>query len=394
MIALSIILFAAAALGLLLVTAQALAFARHFRRTFSGTVAGPSVSVLKPLCGIDDDLAANLETFAKLDYRDYEVLLGVESLNDPALPLAHAACAKWPDRFRIMLRRGEPGLNPKVNQLMTLAPTARGEILVISDSNVRVHRQYLSEIAGLLQDPDVGLVTHLVAGVGEQQLGSLMDSLHLAGAIAPGVVAAKLVAGQDIVVGKSMALRREDLERLGGLAAVKDVLAEDYVLGRLVSKRLGKRVVLASTPVENVTQRRSVLEFALRYQRWHVMQRRAAGLLTYSLEVLLNPVFLAAIGAAARPCLGSAAAFLAVCGMKVALDGASARQLRPGGFRLDQLALIPVKDLVIALAWAQGLMSDRVAWRGRRLRVLPETRLEPVRASAPRPGAPVPAKAA
>ncbi len=376
MLAVSTFLFAAAILGLLLLTAQCFALASHLRQAKPTIEAGPGISVLKPLCGIDDDLGANLERFAGLDYPDYEVLLGLESRRDPALPLARAACARWPGRFRIVLQRGEAGLNPKVNQLVTLAKAARHDILVVSDSNIRVHAAYLSEIAALLQEPEVGLVTHPVAGVGERRLGSVMDSLHLAGSIAPGVVAAKRLARRDVVVGKSMAFRRSDLEALGGLAAVKDVLAEDYVLGVMVSSILRKRVALASTPVENVTQNRTVAEFALRYQRWHVMQRRSVGSLLYLAQVLLNPVFLAVIAVVFRPTPTAIAGLTALCAAKMMLDGATGRGVRRGGFRLAQLALVPAKDLIIGFAWIHGLVSDRVNWRGKRLRVLAGTRLE------------------
>ncbi|WP_233610104.1 glycosyltransferase [Corallococcus sp. AB049A] len=98
------------------------------------------------------------------------------------------------------------------------------------------------------EDPSVGCVTHPVAGLGEKTFGSLLDNLHLSSSAAAGMIAAKHVADRDIVVGKSMALRREDVEALGGFFSVKDVLAEDYVIGQWVTRKLGKRVVLAHTP--------------------------------------------------------------------------------------------------------------------------------------------------
>src|SRR5439155_1786675 len=114
------------------------------------------------------------------------------------------------------LQQGEPGLNPKVNQLLTLACKAHHNILVISDSNTRVQPDYLDDIAAHLEDPKVGLVTHPLVGDGETEsdarLGAIADNLHITGVITPGVVAAKLLAGKDYVIGKSMALRRDDLK--------------------------------------------------------------------------------------------------------------------------------------------------------------------------------------
>lgn len=379
----AVALFCLAGLGLGLVAAQVLALRRHLSAPGPDPVQPAGLSILKPLCGADDDLAANLECFANLDHPRYEVLLGVRDRFDAAWPVAQAAAAGWPDRFRVVVQAGEAGLNPKVNQLVGLARAARHDTLVVSDSNVRVPAGYLREIESLLASPSVGLVTHPVGGVGERTLGSLLDNLHMAGSISPALAAAQPLLRRDIVVGKSMALRRDDLKALGGFESVKDVLAEDYVLGCRVSAELGKRVAIGRMPVSNVSQRRRVKEFLARYARWCVMQRQIAGSATYVSLVLLNPVLLGLAAAALEPGLGSLAALLAVSGLKAALDGLAARELRPGGFGWHQLALIPVKDLLFALSWGTGLLTDRVSWRGTRLQVLPGSRL-----AAPQPSGP------
>lgn len=384
------ILVALAGVGLLALLAQHVALRLHCgpRRPHPPPAGGrdaPGMSILKPLCGIDDRLEENLASFAALDYRDYEVLLGVRHTGDPAWPVALAAVRRWPGRFRVVVQQGEAGLNPKVNQLIGLARAARHDLLVISDSNVRVEAGYLSEIAVAFRDPVVGLVTHPVAGVHERRLGSLFDNLHLAGSVAPGMVGAKRLAGQDVVVGKSMALRRADLDALGGFAAVKDVLAEDYVLGRWMGERLGRRVAVARSPVMNVNERRGLPDFYGRYARWSVMQRKAVGTPLYVAQALLNPVLLAALALPLLASPGGLPLLLGVCLAKAAVDGANARLLRPGGFALPDLALIPAKDLLFGVAWLHGLLSDEVVWRGHRLRVRRGTRLVPARARPPRP---------
>lgn len=373
----SLELFAAAAVGLLLAALQHLALRRHLRGHMAAPSTSPPVSILKPLCGVDDGLVANLATFAALDYPVYEVLLGLRSADDGAFAAAREAVRRWPGRFRIVFQRGEPGGNPKVNQLITLARAARHDLLVVSDSNVRVEAGYLAGIAALLDDEEVGLVTHPIVGVGEASVGSLMDALHLAGAIAPGVVAAKRLGGRDVVVGKSMAFRRRDLEALGGFEVVKDVLAEDYVLGVMVSRRLGKRVAVGRRPVQSVSERRSVGDFAARYRRWSVLQRQAVGPAIHSAQALLNPVLLAAAATVLERTPGALGLLAATCGAKALIDGASARALRPGGFRVAQLAIVPAKDLLIGAAWAYALVRRDVAWRGTRLVVGPGTRIEP-----------------
>ncbi len=379
----SLALFSAACCGLAAVALQYAVLRRHVREVPPVALKTPPISILKPLCGLDDRLEDNLALFAHLDYPEYEVLLGLKSERDPAWDVARAAAARWPGRFRVVLQRGEPGLNPKVNQLVTLARAARNDVLVISDSNVRVEPGYLDEIAALLEDEGVGMVTHLIAGVGEARVGSLLDHLHLTGSIAPAVLAAKRLIGRDIVIGKSMALRRADLRAMGGFEAVKDVLAEDYVMGLMVARVLGKRVEIGRRPIQNVSERRTLSEFAARYGRWGVLQRQAAGPLVYASGALLNPVLLAAAAAAVARSAAALAGFAVICGVKTAIDGAAARALRAGGFRLRQLALAPMKDLLFGAVWAYSFIRRDVAWRGTRIVVQRGTYIEaPVPAAA------------
>jgi ceramide glucosyltransferase len=370
------VLFGGAALGLMLHLLQLIALKRHLRERAPAPRTLPPISVLKPLCGIDDDLEANLACFASLDYPDYELVLGVRDEKDAAWPIACAAARCLPGRVRVVLQRGEPGMNPKVNQLITLAAAARHDLLVVSDSNVAVGPGYLREIAAHLGDPSVGLVTHAVVGVGERRLGALLDNLHLAASIGAGMIGAKRVAKQDVVVGKSMALRRCDLEALGGFEVVRDVLAEDYVLGRMVPERLGRRVVMAHAPVLNVSRDRRVRDFLARYRRWSVLHRRAIGRWMYGAQLLLNPLVLALGGLALAPSGVTAEAALACALAKAGYDEAALRALRGGRVSPGRMAASPLKDLLLFVAWLNGLVSQSVKWRGNRLRVLDGTLID------------------
>jgi ceramide glucosyltransferase len=379
MIHVSQLLFAGCAFGLTLYALQLVAVALHRRSPRRRPVGRPGISVLKPLCGVDDDLEANLECFAALDYAPYELCLGVRDRRDAAYPIAVAFARRYPRRVRVVLQRGAPGLNPKVNQLATLVRAARHDIVVVSDSNVRVAADYLDEIAAHLADPGVGLVTHPVAGIDEARFGSLMDNLHLCGSVGAGMIGAKRVLGQDIVVGKSMAMRKSDLAALGGFEALADVLAEDFILGRKISRELKKRVVVARLPVCNVSQQRRAVDFYRRYQRWSVMHRQAIGGPAYAAQALLNPTMIAAAGTLAHPSALTLGGFGLACALKLAYDGAALRMLRGGRVPWKTVAASPAKDALLACAWASGLVRREIEWRGNPLRVLPGTRLQPTR---------------
>jgi ceramide glucosyltransferase len=372
-------LAAAAVLGLLVAWGQLGALWIHLRGPRRVPTRRPAISILKPLCGLDDRLTGNLLSFADLPYPNYEVLLGVRSANDAAYALAWMCARRWPHRFRVVMQQGEPGLNPKVNQLVTLARHARHSVLVVSDSNIRVQRDYLDDVAAHLEDPSVGLVTHPLVGDGEAEsdarLGAIADNLHLTGVITPGVVAAKLLAHKDYVIGKSMAMRRADLEALGGFEAVNNVLAEDFVLGRAVTDLLGKRVALGRSIVKCMSVRRALPAFTRRYARWNVMQHQCAGLLAYVGLLLENPTLLAAVAAALEPGVPTMALALGCAGSRMATDALAGRLLRGRAFRLSALLVGALKDLLSGGAWLYGLFSHSIEWRSNRLVVLAGSRL-------------------
>lgn len=372
------ILFAVAALGLFLSLVQLVILRRHLRPPVGEPISSPPISILKPLCGIDDDLEGNLASFAELAYPSYEVLLGVRDRRDPAFRVALEASRRWPGRFRLVLQRGEPGLNPKVNQLIGLAAAARHDVLLVSDSNVRAPGGYLQDVARHLADPSVGLVTHPVGGVGEASLGSALENLQAAAAVGPATVAVKHLTGKDVVVGKSMAFRRADLAALGGFESVRDVLAEDYVLGVKVARELGKRVAIGSVAIPAVSERRSVGGFLSRYGRWCVMQRKIAGTPVYAAQALLYPLPFALAGVAVAPGHWTLGGAVAVWLARALLEASTAQFLRGKGFGIRVLWLSPLKDLLFLFALAKALGENTVQWRGNRLVVLAGSRLERV----------------
>jgi ceramide glucosyltransferase len=372
MATIGLLLLIAAALGVAMVAVMLLLTLWHLRQEAPVPSCWPGISVLKPLCGADDALADNLTSFVALPYPgDYEVLLGVRSVEDTAYPLACEAARRWPERVRLVVQEGEAGFNPKVNQLVCLARAARYDLFVVSDSNIRVPQGYLLDIAGHLGRPGVGCVTHPVAGSGHKSLGALLDNLHLGGSIAPGMVCAQRVLKKDLVVGKSMALWRQDLDLLGGFASVANVLAEDHVLGNRLVRELGAGVAVSSLPVWNIAVEKSVGAFFQRYLRWSVTHRTAMTFPAYLAESLLNPIPLAVIGFALRPGPGAAATLAACAVLKPALDSVAFSRLRSQFFSWHAFGAGWVKDGLLFITWVHGLFAHTVQWRGNRLRVLP-----------------------
>jgi ceramide glucosyltransferase len=368
------LLLASALVALAVSGLEVFALLRHLGRgPLRAGASTPLVSVLKPLCGRDTSLEENLQSFIGQRDVPYELLLGVRDADDAAYPVACALAAAHPDQVRVVLQQGEVGANPKVNQLVTLAAHARGSVFVISDSNVRVPAHYLSDLVAPLEDPGVGMVTSPIAGHGGKRLGGQVDALHLNTFVTPGVLGTKLVARQDLFIGKSMAFRRPDLQRVGGFRPFARVLAEDHALGRAMLG-LGLRAELARVPIANVTDATLSQAFS-RYARWGLMQRFIAGP-GYPAQLLTFPMLLAvltALTALHQPEVVVLAALVAVT--KLGLDGLAVHALTGRVDVLQLLKLAPIKELVVVAAFFKALSSNVVAWRGQTFHVARGTRL-------------------
>jgi ceramide glucosyltransferase len=332
----------------------------------------PPITILKPVKGAEEGLYDNLASLARQDYPEFEILVGAEDPFDPALSVARQVQMDHPSaRIRIRAGSRRLGLNPKVNLLEALAARARHEHLLISDSNVRAGPGYLRETAAELADPEVGLVTNLFVGEDASGLGATLENLQLNSFVAAASSFARVVGRRACVIGKSMLFRRRDLEELGGFAAVRNVLAEDYVIGRSF-ELAGWKVALSPCLIVAVNRGWTLRRFANRHLRWAQMRRRLC-LPAYLGELLFNPVLwfvLAACAlAAARRGLDPRVAVAALAGVaaKCLSDALLCRRLRGAKPRLAEVLLIPAKDLAMAVIWLVGAFRRRVDWRGNKL---------------------------
>ena len=323
----------------------------------------PSITIYKPLAGADDDLVDNLESFARIDYPSFNVLFGVASAGDPAAPVVTALLRRRPRlNARLVVTDAEAAVNPKVAQLITLDRFATGEFVVISDSNVRVPRDYLWSLVRELDQPGVGLVTSVFAGTGERSIGAALENLQLGSFTAPGIVACATLFRRPLTVGKSMAMRRRDLARLGALHAVGTVLAEDHALGRLFLDA-GYEVRTSLDLVENRNVDCSVRRTFERHTRWAKM-RRAIAPARFALEPLLSPLAVASLVALLSPSRPAVLCLLASGMLQTLLALVSVRALRGSSLAWYYAPLEIFRTYLLLLCWLAAWFSRRITWRG------------------------------
>ena len=362
-------------IGLLLTTlstALTVVFRRRkgfFLRASRPGDSRPFVSILKPVCGVDDELEENLESFTRLRGVPFELIISVADAADPALEVVGRVRAAHPEVAWKIVVGGDSRLerwNRKVARLVAVEPHARGRILLISDSNVRVERDDLARTIESFAEPSVGCVSNLFTGGRAGSFGAVIESLHLLSFVAAGNVLAAF-ARVPCVVGKSMAISREALEAVGGFRAFHRVLAEDQAIALAVT-RAGYAVRLSPVVVRNVVVRRTLRRALDRQIRWNKI-RYAFSKATYSAEVLVNPLPFALVAAA----LGMTWLTAVVLLVRVAQVAVLSRAT---GARLGARVLfVPLLDLLQFGAHFVPYADDRITWRGYQARIGPNTLL-------------------
>jgi ceramide glucosyltransferase len=208
----------------------------------------PGISVLKPICGLDDRLKQALESHLEQDYAEYEVLLGIASKQDPAWPVLEQIQRENPDRpIRIVFSSTE-AQNGKVGVLVDLAREARYRVWLVNDADISVPRDYLKRVSAPLDDERTGLVTCLYRA-DASSLAGRFEALVIATDFIPSTLVAPLVGVVEFGLGSTLCFRAEDLKKAGGFEALRDYIADDYQLAKAITSG-GKRATFSEVVVD------------------------------------------------------------------------------------------------------------------------------------------------
>jgi ceramide glucosyltransferase len=344
----------------------------------------PPLTLLKPIKGLEDELEQNLRSFYEQDYpAPLQIVFASTEASDPGIAVACKLAALYPNvPSEFVLARADFGMNPKVCNIHAALHVARHDWVLQSDANVRLPAGYLRELTGQMLAQQASLIGSVVIGIGERSLGAKLENLQLTSFTAPGLCMAKELADITCVLGKSMLFRRSELDALGGLTLVKDVLAEDYVLAQIYEQH-GRRVALSTTTVANVNVNTSFKQFVSRHSRWLKM-RAVVSVPGYLADLGSNPLPLALIAyfvSGFDPRL-----LLLLCLVhlyKCYWDRKLLLRFRGHGLGASQLWATPVRDLTLAGIWLHALFSRSTVWRGQRLKLGPGSTLLPHEGALP-----------
>ena len=327
------------------------------------------ISILKPVCGLDREAYENFASFCRLDYPEYEILFGVTDENDPIIPTVEELQRTFPGRaIRLLVGSPSLGTSPKMNLLCRLVREARYNLLVISDSDVRVETDYLRNASAPFQDPKVGVVTALFRSITDGDFASDLDAIGVPSDSSAGALVAERFGAMDFALGWTMATTKERLEEIGGFEAMADHHSDDFTLGNKIARN-GYRVALMRKPIWMVYPKERLSQFLRHELRWSIMLRniRPVGYLGLAMTFGLPWAVVAAVTAHS---LALAAAYLLgyfvlrlTMAWTIGVWGLADPVVR------RKLWLVPMRDALNFFVWVAGFFFSKVQWRGKGYRV-------------------------
>ena len=341
--------------------------ALRFRRHAVVPDFTPPVSILKPVRGVDPQFYEAIQSHAEQEYPAFELIFGTADPNDPARAEIEKLRAEHPAIPIRVIDTANDAPNGKVGSLEILAGHAQHEVLLVNDGDILVPSDYLQRVIGPLVDERVGMVTCLYTGRGSS-VATMAEAIGIATEFAPSVLVARLISSSGFALGATMAFRASDLKAIGGFAAIREYLADDYQLGARIAA-LGKRVVLSDCVVQTSLGAGTWREVWKHQVRWSrtIRVSRTAGYFGY---IVTQLTFWSIVAAAT----GHRA--IAELGLVVRLISA-VLAMRALGF--GSLALLaPLRDLFGLAVWAAGMVGREVEWRGIRFRLLRDGRIRPL----------------
>ncbi len=335
-------------------------FLRERQRTLGEFT--PPVSVLKPVHGVDFASYENFSSFCQQNYPQYEILFCVNDVDDPAVGLIERLRTEHPQKnIRLLHGAEQLGTNRKVNNLVLLAQEARYELLVQSDGDVRVDPNYLRQVTSLFADPQTAVVSCFYRGMTESNLWAEIEALGAATDFAASVAVADWTEGITFALGASVATSKTWLQKIGGYAALANVLADDYEIGNRMA-RAGGRVLLSPEVVTTMYPAQSFAGYWSHQQRW-ARTVRLCRPWSYLGLVLTHGLPWTVLGAVVSGSTVAAVGFLSaylITRLSLAwtigvwgLQDATTR---------GKWWLIPFRDALHFAVWLGGFASNRILW--------------------------------
>jgi ceramide glucosyltransferase len=332
----------------------------------------PRVAILKPLRGVTEHLRDNIISYMEIAYSRMEYIFGVSSYEDRAIDIPVSLRAPYQFANMTVAVGEEPGFtNRKIAKLIRMTERAsdKTDIFVLSDADVSVEPDHLKRVvAELMEDEKTGIVTCIYRGRAHESFASRMEALFINTDFAPQVILADALEPMSYALGATIAIKREALDAIGGFAALKDFLADDYHLGAKVSEA-GYKIRMSSSIVTVSCEDHEFSEFWHHQLRWARTYRHVRPL-SLATIFIHGPFWALLYMVANHFSFHSLYPLTMILGTRMLMAAVMIGKVLKMPQPLSDVLLIPFKDLVMTGIYFTGLMGKTVKWGGRRFRLM------------------------
>jgi ceramide glucosyltransferase len=340
------------------------------RDSSSGPITVP-VSVMVPICGLDDRARRNWESLCvQEDCGNYEVLFGIADPDDLAIPTLQAIQTEYPDRVRLFIDLPPRGANYKDSTLSYLLEACQSEWLIFADSDIWVHPHYIRDVMQPIVKGEADLITCAFIARNPHQLGGAIASLNRCCDFIPSALISRtLDGGLRFAIGMTIALHRETLIRAGGLHLNR--IGSDYNLGKRVAQT-GSKVELLSEILESNTDGETLWQVYGRELRWSRTIRFNKGTIYYTMVFCFGSVYALILFSLSLQYheipLWIPIVSITIVSLRYIQAGIACWSM--GAMPLIRwFPWIPLRDTLSFLVWLMGCWGNRVVWRHRVLRI-------------------------
>jgi len=335
---------------------------RFFARSAPAPTSFPPVTLVKPLHGDEWNLEGQLASFFEQDYPGpVQLLFGVHDPADAALKTVEVLKARYPHaNVTVVADPQLHGLNRKVSNLVNMLPAAEYDVLCFTDSDVTAEPDFLRNVVGELQQPEVGLVTCLYRGLCQPGFWPRLSEAATNYQFLPGVVAGLAIGRARPCFGQTIAMTRDMLSRIGGLARFASHLAEDNAIGEAI-RDTGAKVAIPPFVVRHACAETTFARLFSHELRWS-RTIRAVDRAGHLGSAVTHPLAFAMLAALLS---GGAGWAWPLVVLALVARGLLKRQVdRVTGARRGGLWVLPISDIVSFAIFVASFLSGRVVWRG------------------------------
>jgi cellulose synthase/poly-beta-1,6-N-acetylglucosamine synthase-like glycosyltransferase len=352
----------------------------------------PMAALICPCKGAEPGLEDNLMSLTRFEYANYEIFFTLATSLDPALKIVERVKAASPRPVHIVIAGPPENCGEKVHNLRRAVEglTENLEVIVFTDSDVRVPKGWLTKLIAPLQDPRIGATTAYRWILPSRAIGSGGFASAMASAWNASVATMLGRPRENFCWGGGTAIRRSTFNDVGVLDAWEGAISDDFALTHAL-EAAGKPIVFCpeclaatlhpwtGTSLLEFTNRQILITRVYAPKRWGMGMAAHLG---YVITMLFAAIVIVLQMAGGDPWMNLALVafvvpFLAV--IKGVLRTIAVTEMLPEWkAQLAQwswvwTALAPVVPFLFAWNFVSSLLSRRMRWRNVRYELVSPT---------------------